>query len=187
MYDVAIIGSGPAGGSAAIFAAKAGKKTIMLDSNKSVTKRAWMENHYGVPEISGPDLVDTGIAQAKKFGAELVETNVTAINRNGESIKIETENGEYEAKHVILATGMMTDLAEASGLKTKAGTEPRIKTVFDVDAAGKTNLEGVWAAGTCAGVSMHTIITAGDGAKVAINVISELNGERYVDHDVLKK
>jgi len=55
-----------------------------------------------------------------------------------------------------------------------------------VDAAGKTNVEGVWAAGTIAGVSVHTIITAGDGAKVAINVISELNGERYVDHDVLK-
>ncbi len=52
--------------------------------------------------------------------------------------------------------------------------------------SGKTNIEGIWAAGTCAGVSVHTIITAGDGAKVAINLISELNGERYVDHDVLK-
>ena len=87
---------------------------------------------------------------------------------------------------MILATGMLTDIAEASSLKTKPGTEPRIKTIFDVDADGRTNIEGVWAAGTAAGVSMHTIITAGDGAKVAINVISELNGERYVDHDVLK-
>jgi thioredoxin reductase (NADPH) len=186
MYDVAIIGAGPAGGSAAIFAAKAGKKTVVLDSNKSVTKRAWMENHYGAPAIAGPDLVETGISQAKKFGAEFVETTVTAVNKTENGVKIVTENGEYEAKHVILATGMMTDVAEASGLKTKDGTEPRIKTIFDVDAAGKTNVEGVWAAGTCAGVSMHTIITAGDGAKVAINVISELNGERYVDHDVLK-
>ncbi|HAQ06540.1 MAG TPA: pyridine nucleotide-disulfide oxidoreductase [Bacillus bacterium] len=186
MYDVAIIGAGPAGGSAAIFTAKAGKKTVMLDSNKSITKRAWMENHYGVQEIAGPDLVETGIAQAKKFGAELVETTVTALSKTEQGFKIQTENGEFEAKHVILATGMMTDLAEASGLDTKDGTEPRIKTIFDVDGAGKTNLEGVWAAGTCAGVSMHTIITAGDGAKVAINVISELNGERYVDHDVLK-
>lgn len=186
MYDVVIIGAGPAGGSAAIFAAKAGKKTVVLDSNKSVTKRAWMENHYGVPAIAGPDLVETGISQAKKFGAEFVETTVTAVNKSENGVKIVTENGDYEAKHVILATGMMTDVAEASGLKTKDGTEPRIKTIFDVDAAGKTNVEGVWAAGTCAGVSMHTIITAGDGAKVAINVISELNGERYVDHDVLK-
>jgi thioredoxin reductase len=71
-------------------------------------------------------------------------------------------------------------------LKTKPDTEPRIKTVLNVDAEGKTNVEGIWAAGTIAGVSVHTIITAGDGAKVAINVISELNGERYVDHDLMK-
>ncbi|WLR55656.1 FAD-dependent oxidoreductase [Mesobacillus subterraneus] len=186
MYEVAIIGAVPAGGSAAIFAAKAGKKTIVLENNKSVTKRAWMENHYGAPEISGPDLVETGIKQAKKFGAEFVETTVISVSKTGSGVKLVTENGEYEAKHVIIASGMMTDVAEASGLETKDGTEPRIKTIFNVDAAGKTNVEGVWAAGTCAGVSMHTIITAGDGAKVAINVISELNGERYVDHDVLK-
>ena len=77
-------------------------------------------------------------------------------------------------------------LQKLSGLQTKPGTEPRVKTIFDVDAAGKTNVDGIYAAGTCAGVSMHTIVTAGDGAKVAINVISEINGERYVDHDVLK-
>jgi thioredoxin reductase (NADPH) len=71
-------------------------------------------------------------------------------------------------------------------VKTKPGTEPRIKTIIDVDENGRTNIDGIWAAGTVAGVSVHTIITAGDGAKVAINIISELNGERYVDHDVLK-
>ncbi|CAM5207300.1 Pyridine nucleotide-disulphide oxidoreductase OS=Ureibacillus acetophenoni OX=614649 GN=SAMN05877842_1188 PE=4 SV=1 [Ureibacillus acetophenoni] len=143
-------------------------------------------NHYGVAEITGPDLVETGLNQAKKFGAELVESKVTNITKLDEGFKLTTENGEYEAKHVILATGFLTDLAEQVGLATKPGTEPRVKTIFDVDANGKTNIEGIWAAGTCAGVSVHTIITAGDGAKVAINLISELNGERYVDHDVLK-
>jgi thioredoxin reductase (NADPH) len=92
----------------------------------------------------------------------------------------------YETKHLIFATGVLTDLAEHIGLNTKPGTEPRIKTVIEVDASGKTNKPGIWAAGTVAGVSVHSIITAGDGAKVAINIISELNGERYVDHDMLK-
>lgn len=186
MYDVIIVGAGPAGASAAIFTAKAGKKTLVIDNDKGVTRRAWLENHYGAPEISGPDLVETGKKQASKFGAEFVEGTVTKVTRNGEAISVETEGQTYEAKHVIVATGMSTEVAEASDLNTKPGTEPRIKTILDVDAAGKTNIEGVWAAGTVAGVSMHTIITAGDGAKVAINVISELNGERYVDHDVLK-
>lgn len=186
MYDVVIIGAGPAGTSAGIFTAKAGKKTIILDNEKSVTKRAWLENHYGAPAISGPDLVETGKEQAKKFGAEIVEVDATEIKKSGEHLTVVTASGEYEAKHVILATGMAVDLGEKSGVTTKPGTEPRIKAIFDVHQSGKTNVAGVWAAGTCAGVSMHTIITAGDGAKVAINIISELNGERYVDHDIMK-
>lgn len=186
MYDVAIIGAGPAGASAALFTAKAGKKTIVIDSDQSMTKRAWMENHYGVIEISGPDLIETGKKQAAKFGAEIVQTKALQIVQDGEGLKIETENGEFTAKHVILATGVLVELAEKAGVLTKPGTEPRIKTVLAVDSNGKTNVEGIWAAGTCAGVSVHTIITSGDGAKVAVNILSELNGERYVDHDVLK-
>jgi len=186
MYDITIIGAGPAGGSAALFAAKAGKKVLVIDSEKSVTKRAWLENHYGVIEISGPDLVETGKKQAMKFGAELIEGAVENVEKAGSGFTIQTDKESFETTHVIFATGMMADLAEKVGLATKPGTEPRIKTIIDVDAAGKTNIEGIWAAGTIAGVSMHTIITAGDGAKVAINVISELNGERYVDHDILK-
>ncbi|MDP4083150.1 MAG: FAD-dependent oxidoreductase [Bacillota bacterium] len=186
MFDIVIIGAGPAGGSAALFAAKAGKKTLIIENDKSVTKRAWMENHYGVMEISGPDLVEIGKKQASKFGAEIVEATVTNVVKTENGFKIETDKEQFEAKHVILATGFAVDLAETVGLKTKPGTEPRVKTVLDVDAAGRTNIDGIWAAGTVAGVSVHTIITAGDGAKVAINVISDINGERYVDHDVLK-
>lgn len=186
MFDVVVIGAGPAGASAALFTAKAGKKTLVIDNDKSITKRAWIENHYGVLEITGPDLVENGKKQASKFGAEVAQATVTNISKTESGFKVETDQSEYEAKHVIVATGMLVDLAEKAGIKTKPGTEPRVKTVLDVDAAGKTNIEGIWAAGTIAGVSMHTIITAGDGAKVAINLISEINGERYVDHDILK-
>ncbi|WP_409343120.1 FAD-dependent oxidoreductase [Paenibacillus sp. MBLB4367] len=186
MYDIAIIGAGPAGSSAAIFTAKAGKKTLVIDNDKSVTKRAWVENHYGVKEISGPDLVAIGREQATKFGAEYVEDKATGIAKGDNGFTVSTENGSYEAKHVIIATGMLVDLAEASGVEVIPGTEPRVAKILKADATGQTNVSGIWAAGTCAGVSMHTIVTAGDGAKVAINVISELNGARYVDHDVLK-
>ena len=186
MFDVVIIGAGAAGASAALFTAKAGKKTLVVDNDKSMTKRAWIENHYGVSEITGPDLIAIGKKQATKFGAELVEATVTDVKKSENGFTVVTDQNEYEAKHVILATGALVTLADTIGLKTKAGTEPRIKNVLDVDAAGKTNIDGIWAAGTVAGVSVHTIITAGDGAKVAINVISEINGERYVDHDVLK-
>lgn len=187
MYEIAVIGVGPAGASAALFAAKAGKETLLIDNDKGMTRRGWYENYYGISEIGGPELVETGHKQAVKFGAKLVADQATSISKSGEGFTIQTESGgTYEAKHVILATGALTDLAAQSGVTTKDGTEPRIKTVVAVDAAGKTNIEGIWAAGTVAGVSVHAIITAGDGAKVAVNVISELNGARYVDHDVLK-
>lgn len=186
MYDVAIIGAGPTGASAALFAAKAGKKTLVIDANQSITKRAWIENHYGVNEITGPDLVENGKKQAAKFGAEIVAAKAVKIAAAGEGLTIETDSESYQAAKIILATGLATDLAEASGIATKPGTEPRVKTVVATDAAGQTNVPGVYAAGAAAGTSLHTIITAGDGARVAVEVLSALNGERYVDHDVLK-
>ncbi|SFL80750.1 Pyridine nucleotide-disulphide oxidoreductase [Paenibacillus sp. 1_12] len=186
MYDIIVIGAGPAGSSAALFAAKAGKKTLIIDNDQSITKRAWVENHYGILEITGPDLVELGKKQATKFGAELISGKAIKIGKTSEGFQVETESEHYEGKHVILATGVLTDLAEQTGIETKPASEPRIKTVYVTSPEGKTSVEGIWAAGTAAGVSVHTIITAGDGAKVAINVISEINGERYVDHDMIK-
>jgi thioredoxin reductase len=186
MFDIAIVGAGPAGASAALFAAKAGKKVLVIDSDQSITKRAWVENHYGVDQISGPDLIEVGKKQAVKFGAEIVQGKVSGIERGEGGFSLQTEQSSYEAKYVILATGLFADLAEAIGLETVPGTEPRIKTIIKADSAGKTSIPGIWAAGTCAGVSVHTIITSGDGAKVAINILSEINGERYVDHDMIK-
>ncbi|OIJ15564.1 pyridine nucleotide-disulfide oxidoreductase [Anaerobacillus arseniciselenatis] len=187
MYDVIVIGGGPTGGSAALLTSKAGKKTLVIDNEKSITKKAWMDNHYGVDGISGPDMVEVGKKQATKFGTEWIAAEVSEIQTdNGKHIVLTEDGKSFEGKHVILATGMSVQLAEKAGITTAPGTEPRVNKIIDVDKNGKTNVKGIWAAGTVAGVSMHTIITAGDGAKVAINLISELNGERYVDHDIFK-
>lgn len=186
MFEVAVIGAGPAGASAALFLAKAGKKTLVVDHDKGLTRRGWYENIYGILEISGPDLVDIGHKQIEKFGATLVKEAATNVERHGDGFTVTTETGSFEAKQVIFASGLGVDIAQHAGVYTKPGTEPRIATVIEVNSQGKTNITGIWAAGTVAGVSVHAVITAGDGAKVAINLISELNGERYVDHDVAK-
>jgi len=188
MYEIAIIGGGPAGGSAALYTAKAGKKTLVLDSNKSMTARALMLNHYAVEEITGPDMLEVGKKQAAKFGAEIKEETVTDIQGEAGNFTIVTESGAtYEAANVIVATGAIAALAEKVGIETKDHREPRMKTAFVVNEEGETTKKGIWAAGVVAGVSAHTIVTAGDGARVAINLLSQINGERYVDHDLLQK
>lgn len=186
MFDVAIIGSGPAGASSALFTSKAGKKTVMFDSGKSITAKAWVENHYGIDAIEGPQLLKAGQDQATKFGTDLVKAEVESIEENGSMYTIKTNEGSYDTEHIIFATGMSVKVAEELGLEVVEGIEPRVAKIIKVNEHGHTSFPKVWAAGTVAGVSVHTIITAGDGAKVAVNVVSELNGARYVDHDIMK-
>ena len=91
MYDVAIVGAGPAGASAATFTARAGLKTLLVDADQSMTRRAWIPNHLGFPKgISGPELVDLGKEQATKSGAELVVAKVTAVGRDGDGFTLMT-------------------------------------------------------------------------------------------------
>ncbi|MFO7172708.1 MAG: FAD-dependent oxidoreductase [Bacillota bacterium] len=187
MYDVAVIGGGPAGASAATFTARAGLKTLLVDADQSITRRAFIPNHLGFPEgLRGPDLVRLGKEQASRAGAEVVTARVTELEPRDGGFVLRGEGGqEWQARQVILCLGVNLDLARKAGATIRPGTEPRIKEVVVVDAEGRTSVPGIWAAGTCAGTSVHTIITAGDGARVAINLISALKGERYVDHEVL--
>jgi thioredoxin reductase len=189
-YDVAIVGGGPAGASAATFTARAGLQTVVIDNDAGMTRRAMVNNHLGFPEgVSGPELVENGKLQAARAGAEIVDGKVTELTRQGdEGFVLKTEDGKtVEAKQVILTIGANAALAKDAGIAVKEGSEPRIREVVDVDREGRTSVPGVWAAGTAAGVSVHTIITAGDGARVAINLISAGKGERHVDHDALPR
>ena len=185
--SVVIVGGGPAGASAAIFTARAGFPTVVIDADRGMTRRAWLQNHLGFVEgITGPDLVDGGRAQAERAGATWVDATAEAIEGSAGGFTVRAADGqEFAASNVILATGASVTLAEAAGVATTAGTEPYIKSIVTVDSDGRTSVPGIWAAGTAGGVSVHTIVTAGDGARVAVNLISEARGERHVDHDVL--
>jgi thioredoxin reductase (NADPH) len=185
--DLVIVGGGPAGASAATFAARAGLTTRVLDADRGMTRRALVHNHLGFPEgISGPELVARGQQQAVRAGAQWETATVVGLERAGDGLALRTEDGRtFEARQVLLALGANVELARRAGAATRPATEPRMNVAVVVDAAGRTTLPGVWAAGTAAGVSVQTIITAGDGARVAVNLISAVKGERWVDHDVL--
>lgn len=106
-----IIGSGPAGYTAAIYAARAGLKPLVLagsvTAGGALMNTTEVENFPGFPDgIQGPELMDGLQAQAEKFGAEIVFDDVTSVSLQGHLKSVVTGAGEtHEAPAVILATG----------------------------------------------------------------------------------
>lgn len=111
MHQILIIGSGPAGFSAAIYAARAGLKPILFASSVEpggeLMNTTEVENFPGFPEgIQGPDLMAKMQEQAEKFGTEVKYEDVSEVNLLGEVKKVMVTSGQtYEAKSVIFATG----------------------------------------------------------------------------------
>ena len=116
MYDVIIIGAGPAGISASLYTIRGNLKTLIIYKEKSALEKAQkIENYYGFENgINGEELYKTGIEQSRNLGAEILEEEVTNIQidfietdkKQSEQIfKVETLNNEFQAKSVILATG----------------------------------------------------------------------------------
>jgi thioredoxin reductase (NADPH) len=114
--DVIIIGSGPAGYTAAIYAARADLRPLVFEGSitagGALMNTTEVENFPGFPEgIQGPTLMDNIRAQAEKFGAELVTDDVVEVDLTGETKKVMTGDVEhgtrkvYQARAVILATG----------------------------------------------------------------------------------
>ncbi len=109
MYDIAIVGAGPAGLTAAIYARRAGKSVLLLERGAfggQITFSPKVENYPAFDSISGSELADRMVEQALGQGAEVEVENVTAVRDEGTHKVIETEDGAtYEARAVILAVG----------------------------------------------------------------------------------
>lgn len=108
-YDVAIVGGGPAGLSAAIYAARGGLKTVVFEKaliGGQIVVTADVENYPGFEEnLTGFDIADKMQKQAEKFDAEIKIEEVKAIGTEGLCKVVETNKGLYRVKSVILATG----------------------------------------------------------------------------------
>jgi thioredoxin reductase (NADPH) len=111
MRDVIIIGSGPAGYTAAIYAARAQLNPLVIASSVEpggeLMKTTEVENFPGFPEgLMGPDLMANFQAQAERFGAEILFDDVTEVDLTGDVKIVKTGGGEtFEAKTVIISTG----------------------------------------------------------------------------------
>jgi thioredoxin reductase (NADPH) len=107
--DIIIIGSGPAGLTAAIYSGRAGYMPLLIEgvpSGGQLLITSEVENYPGFPEgISGPELIENMKRQARKFNTEFLMKDVTSVDFGGYPFRVQAEQEEYSARAVIIATG----------------------------------------------------------------------------------
>ena len=121
MYDVIIIGSGPAGISAGIYLKRAKKNVLIISKGNSALEKAEkIDNYYGVLNVSGKELYELGIEQAKALDIHIEDDEVTNISFENNFI-VTTVNRQFESKYVIISTGTNRKTPNIKGIKEFEG------------------------------------------------------------------
>jgi thioredoxin reductase (NADPH) len=178
--DVAVVGGGPAGLSAALFTAKNGLDTVAFDTDETWMHKAHLFNYLGIESEDGSGFMEDAREQVDEFGVERhQETPVTEVEANGDGFTVATEDGEHEASYVVLATGANRDLAE------DLGCDFTDEEVVDVDVTMESTVDDAYATGAMVRAEeWQAVISAGDGAAAALNILTKEKGEHFHDFDV---
>jgi thioredoxin reductase (NADPH) len=160
-YDTVIVGGGPAGLGAAVYAASEGLRTVMVEQEATggqAGQSSRIENYLGFPDgVSGSQLTDRARRQAAKFGAEiLTAARVTGLEARGSSRVVRfADGGEVAAHTVVLATGVSYHTLEAPGVDELTG-----RGIFYGSAATE--------APTCAGQDVYVVGGANSAGQAAV-------------------
>jgi thioredoxin reductase (NADPH) len=171
-YDVIVVGGGPAGLGAAVYAASEGLRTVLVERSATggqAGQSSRIENYLGFPDgISGSQLSERARRQAVKFGAELISArDVSSIEDNGASRVVHfADGGSVEAHTAILATGVSYRLLDAPGADALTGrgvfygaalteaTSCAAQHVYVVGGANSAGQAAIYFARRCATVTM---------------------------------
>jgi hypothetical protein len=177
-HDVAVVGGGASGLSAAVFTARYGLETVVFDGGKAaITQCAHIENYLGFPGGIPPErFLALGREQAEHEGATLVEERVTSVSRHDASggFRIGTTDRESVADRVVVAAAYDGDVLEPLG---DALPEP---DPFVPTEAGRTGVDGLYVAGWMSDETAHQVgINAGHGTRVGLALARDEMSERY--------
>jgi len=178
MTRVAIVGGGPAGLSAALFAEKNGLDATVFDTDETWMHKAHLFNYPGVGSQDGTAFMETLRTQADGFGVEREQgVEVTDVAASGDGFTVSTAAGDHEADYLVLATGANRDLAESLGCDFDGD-------VVDVDVTMETSVADAYATGAMVRAEeWQAVISAGDGAAAALNILTKTEGEHFHDFD----
>ena len=142
MYDVIVVVGGPAGMTAALYAQRNGKSALVIEKNGfggQITHSPKVENYPGTLSMSGNEFADKTLEQILAQGAEIEIDCVTGIKDMGEYKIVETEEGSFEGKTVVIATGVKHRMLGLEGEEDMVGEGISFCAVCDGDFyAGKT-------------------------------------------------
>jgi thioredoxin reductase (NADPH) len=179
MAHVAIVGGGPAGLSAALFAQKNGLEATVFDTDGTWMHKAHLFNYPGIGSQDGTAYIETLRTQVDSFGVTREQgVEVTDVSASDGGFTVSTDDGNHEADYVVLATGANRDLAEALDCAFDGD-------VVDVDVTMETSVDDAYATGAMVRAEeWQAVISAGDGAAAALNILTKERGEHFHDFDV---
>jgi thioredoxin reductase (NADPH) len=183
MVQVIVVGGGPAGLSAGLFTAKNGLETRVFDTDETWMHKAHLFNYLGIESIGGDRFLDEARDQADSYGVERHQGEAVAdVDASGDGFTVTTDaesDGTYEADYVVLATGADRDVADALGCEFDDD-----ETVH-VDLSMETSVADAYATGAMVrDQEWQAVISAGDGATAALDILSKEEGEHFHDFDV---
>ena len=188
MYDIIIVGAGPAGLTAAIYALRADKKVLLFERGAfggQMTYSPKIENFPGTVSASGTELADKLVEQVINLGGEFELGEVTSINNNGDTKTVIADCGEYEAKAVIIANGVKHRMLGLEGEEALIGDGISFCAVCD-GAFYKNKDVAVIGGGNSA---LQEAVLLSDVAKsvTIVQNLSKLTGEGRLQNAVAEK
>jgi len=179
--DVVIVGGGVAGLSAAVFTARHGLETLIVDPGESILRRnAHLENFPGFPAgVNARQLLELMGEQAERAGCDRLAAAVTHVEETEGGFAVETSNSERVYTNAVIAA-TKNEVGYLTGLEG-VGIIDRGKSYVDTDECGRTGVDGLYAAGRLAEKPHQAIVCAGHGAAVAVTVLEDDDRPFYHD------